>query len=153
VRAGPIGAVVGELPRVPRPTRGALERYDAAIRQLHARRRAVLPARYGSCFAGPDEVAFVLRSRQASLRAALAHVRGRAQMTVRVLPRASRQDAAGAVPARIVNPRSRVRTTTGRDARYLQERAARTSGLAGFVPVREAVRRWERDEQAQTSGR
>lgn len=151
VAEGRIAAVVGELRRPPRATRGALERYDAAIRRLHER-RAIVPARFGSCFSGLDEIAFVLRSRSRSLGSALDRVRRRAQMTVRILP-PSRRERPSRPPARIVNSDRLAPNAAGRGTRYLRERAARESDIPGFGGVREAVRRWVRAEQVEKQGR
>ena len=85
IREGAVAALAGELRRQPRPTEDTLRRYDAVIQRLAARFPSLLPARFPTSFDDPAELSFVLRSRQASLRRALAHVRGRAQMTIRIV--------------------------------------------------------------------
>ena len=137
--AGAVSAIVGTLPRAPSASRDQLTRYDAVIRGLAERLPAVLPARVGTCFPDPEELRMVLQSRQLTFRRALAHVRGRAQMTVRVIgvpgpPRASSPAHAGTRP-------------TGTE--YLRGRAAAEREISGFDPVRDAVRRWVRDERVE----
>lgn len=149
VAAGRIAAVVGELRRRPRATRSALEQYDAAIRRLHER-RAIVPARFGSCFSGVDEIAFVLRSRSRSLGSALARVRRRSQMTLRFLPSSLRERPSR--PARIVNSDRLAADAASRGTRYLRERAARESDIPGLGAVRNAVKRWVRAEQVVRQG-
>ncbi|WP_460894954.1 GvpL/GvpF family gas vesicle protein, partial [Ramlibacter monticola] len=100
VEAGRLAAITGELARPPKASLSALRRYDRVLRELAGRLPAVLPARFGTCMASVEELAFVLRSREASLRAALRDVRGRVQVTLRgVAP-----PAAGAAQAQAHAP-------------------------------------------------
>jgi len=96
LREGSVAAIVGELPRPPYPTPDNLRRYDAVMRLLAARFPSLLPARFSTSFDDTDELSFVLRSRQDSLRRALAHVRGRVQMTVRIVEASGAGGAGGA---------------------------------------------------------
>src|SRR5688572_3128823 len=82
---GAVVAIAGELARAPRPSPDNLRKYAAAVQWLAGRLPAILPARYGTCFDSIDELTFVLRSRGRSMQQALAHVRNRRQMTVRVI--------------------------------------------------------------------
>lgn len=171
VTGGGIAAIVGELPRAPEAGRDALERFDGVMRRLHENRAALLPARFGSCFTGTDELLFVLRSRGHSLRRAVAQVRGRAQMTVRVVRAAEaapersppagadrgsgRRDARSAAPAAAGIPHSDA-PLRGAGSRYLRARAAsdaRAREVPGFEVVREAVRRWVRAERVEAHAR
>ena len=168
VRDGSIAAVVGELSRTPPPSPESLRRYDRTMRVLAAALPAVLPARFGACFDDLDEVKFVLRTRRPSLSRALAHVRNRVQMTVRVIDRStSPAGAPRGAEARVARPLPRPKAAAAiRDVRaeawegggppgqtgtaYLRaraERAARDREVPGFEPVRAAVRRWVRDER------
>jgi hypothetical protein len=145
VTFGAISAIVGELRRPPSPTAANLRRYAETIQRIFADTQAVLPARFGTCVTDADELAFILRSRQASLRAALRQVRNRAQMTLRVVLPAS-----AATPPRAVTRRR----PSGAD--YLHARAseaARAREIPGFEPVRAAVVRWRRDERVEKTGR
>src|SRR5688572_31862586 len=156
VREGSIAAVVGELARAPRPSHESLRHYDRTMRAISAVLPAVLPARFGACFDDLDELRFILRSRRASLRRAVAHVRNRVQMTVRVLGR-SGPPAAFAREARApFSPPAGLRAASlqlaGPGTGYLRTRAdaaARERDVPGFEPVREAVRRWVRDERIE----
>jgi hypothetical protein len=155
VKVGTVAAIVGESRRSPAPTRERLARYDAVIRLIAEHTSAVLPARFGTCFPDADELIFILRTRQVSLRRALRHVRGRVQMTVRVIGGKSQ----------IPNPKSQIPTPEARSpkpgattsgADYLRARAAaaaREREIPGFEPVRAAVMRWVRDERVEKRDR
>jgi hypothetical protein len=143
VREAAIAAVVSDGPG-PSPTAAGLRRYDHAMRELADRFSAILPVRFGTRMA-EDELRFVLSSRRRVLARALAHVRRRSQMTVRIV---RRQTAA----AHGVEPDMPL-PLTGRD--YLQHRARAASAaqaVPGFEPVSHAVRRWVRDERIEHRG-
>lgn len=147
VTAGSLGAVVGRLPRAPRAGVEALKRYDATVRRLDAQRPALLPARFGTCFDSLDELTFVLHSRQRSLRAALARVRHRTQMTVRVLSPAIQGPQPSSRSPGTTEPR-----TSNPGTGYLRARAAaaaRERDIPGFDSVQDAVRRWVRAERVE----
>lgn len=159
VPAGPVAAVVGRIGRAPRNTAATLRRYDAAIRRLHAERAALLPVRFGTTFDDAGELLLVLRSRRGSLRRALALVRRRAQMTIRVLtadgrtkgdlrrPRGGagvKRSAAGASPAAAV--------TGATYLRALALDAAAERHVHGFDGIRGAVSRWVRAERVEKHG-
>jgi hypothetical protein len=129
-----VTAIVADVRRVPSPTHANAIRYDAVIRELTAAVPSLLPVRFGTVMSD-DELAFVLKSRSASLRAALRHVSNRAQMTVRVF----------GVKSEIPNRKSPIPMSGGD---YLRERAARAR-VPELDPLREAVRRWVRDEQVE----
>ena len=153
LREGAVAAIVGALPRPPHPTPDNLRRYDAVMRRLAGRFPSLLPARFSTSFDDTAELSFVLRSRQDSLRRALGHARGRVQMTVRIIEAGeagggvTNPDVAGRVPRNGAG-------FTGAD--YLRARAAaaaREREVAGFEPIRSAVRRWIRDERVERHGR
>ena len=121
-----------------------LRRYDRVMRELAARFPAMLPARFGTSVE-EDELMFILSSRRASLARALTAVRGRVQMTIRVLSRGEAEDRAIALTRE-----ERAGAVTGRD--YLAGKARAARAVAGFEPVRAAVARWVRDERVERRG-
>ena len=155
VTVGHVAAIVGDVPRAPRMTLGNIRRYDAAIRRLHVERPALLPARFGTCFAAADDLVLVLQSRQRALRDALSQVRQRTQMIIRVVvPGGSgRRPAADATPGAPARGRSRLAAPApDRGSTYLRARAAdaaRAREIPGFDSVRAAVRRWVRAERVE----
>jgi hypothetical protein len=153
VRESSISAVVGRLKVAPRPSAETLRGYDRTVRRLAEHVPALLPARFGTCFEDPEELRFVLRSRRAPVQRALAHVRNRVQMTVRIV---SASDAVGTPqPTREKSRAERAGHPAGRGAAYLRDRAAaaaRERQIAGFDPVRAAVARWVRDEKVERQG-
>jgi hypothetical protein len=150
VVVGPVAAIVGDVARAPQGTVRDLRRYDETIRRLTDDRPALLPARFNTCFRTTDELTAVLRSRRSSLRAALARVRHRAQMTVRVISKV-RGTHPGVGPAS--PPALATRPAAGHGTTYLRQRmadAARAREVPGFDRVRDAVRRWVRAERVET---
>lgn len=141
VAVGAIAAVVGEVPRIPRPTEEHLRRYDRVIRTLAARGSALLPARYGTQVEDLDELALVLGSREDSLRRQLKAVRHRVQMTVRMTTSPMTSVGRG------------VRMKTGADyLRLRAQQAAQARSVPQFDPLRAAVRRWVRGERVERRG-
>lgn len=134
VTVGRVSAVVGELPRRPSATHDVLARYDAVVGRLAERYTALLPARFATCV-DRDELMFILRSRQQALRRALRHVRGRAQMTVRLV--SDTTDVAPDSPS-----------PAGKGIDYLRRRAAEAA-VPAFEPLRVAVKKWVRDERVE----
>ena len=143
VREAAVAAVVTVRPALS-PTPANLRRYDRAMQELAKKFSAILPVRFGTRME-EDELRFVLSSRRRPLARALAHVRRRVQMTVRVMRRPT-------VPER--RPESEIPyPLTGQD--YLRHRAraaAAARTVPGFEPVRNAVRRWVRDERVEHRG-
>ena len=143
VRRGTLAAVVSDRRR-PSSSPANLRSYDRVMRELAAWFPAILPARFGTVVE-EDELMFILSSRRASLARALTTVRGRVQMTIRVLSPGAAKDRAIAPAAE-----ERAGAVTGRDYLAGKARAART--VAGFEPVRAAVARWVRDERVERRG-
>ena len=144
VTAGGIVALVGELRRAPKPTMTNLRRYANVIEKAAAQTPAILPVRFGTGMADLDEVTFVLQSRQDALRRRLRAVRGRSQMTIRVVLGGSGKP--GSDPGDGPSPGSDPGT------QYLQQRAitaARAREIPGFAPIRAAVKRWVKDERVE----
>jgi hypothetical protein len=156
VTIGAVTAIAGNVRAAPAPAPAALRRYDAVIRELASRHAALLPVRFGTCFADPYEISYILRARQPALRAALASVRGRVQMNVRVVIGPAPAEAGdyvrrGAERADAVSGSSPTAGSHPGTA-YLQARAeaaARARHVPRFDPVRIAVRRWVRDERVE----
>lgn len=145
VGAGGLAAVTGTLPRAPKASMAQLRRYDAVLGELSQELPALLPARFGTCMDSPEELAFVLQARHASLREALAEVRGRVQMTLRGVdaPRAeeARPEADAPPPASGVAY-----------LRALARAAAREREVPALAPVLTAVARWVRAERVERQG-
>ena len=143
VREAAVAAVVTDRPAAS-PTAANLGRYNRTMQELAQKFSAILPVRFGTRMA-EDELRFVLSSRRRSLGRALAHVRRRAQMTVRIMRRP---------PVAARRPESEIpHPLTGQD--YLRQRARAASAaraVPGFEPVRNAVRRWVRDERVEHRG-
>ena len=140
---GTLAAVVSDRPRAS-ASPANLRRYDRVVRELAARFPAILPARFGTVVE-EGELMFILSSRRAALGRALSMVRGRVQMTIRVL---SRGDAEGRALAKAEEAGGGA--VTGRD--YLAGKARAGRAVAGFEPVRAAVARWVRDERVERRG-
>lgn len=153
VTSGGVTAIVGQLRRRRAPSREALVQYEHVIRRLSTRLPSVLPARFGTCFDDLDELHSVLQSRQRMLRRSLAHVRNRAQMTMRIV---GAGEARGAGKVREAGRAGEASKDVGgggeRGRIYLRQRAAaaaREREIPGFDPVRAAVKRWIRDERVE----
>jgi hypothetical protein len=151
-----VSAVIGGMRRVPAPSIRNLRRYAAVVEAIAAEAPAILPARFATTVADREELAFILASRGATLRRRLRAVRGRCQMTIRLLaPRSeSESDDAPLASRSAIAGRARLRlepeATQG--TQYLQRRAALAASaraIPGFAPIRAAVRRFVKDERVQ----
>ena len=146
VRVGKAAAVIGSVRRRLEPNTASIRRYDDIVRMLAERTTAILPARFGTTVADVHEIQQLLHARQRPLARALGHVRGRAQMTVRLmLEPAIDSPEPRAVDASRVN-------AMGRGAAYLRQRAAdaaRSREIPAFQTVRASVQRFIRDEQVE----
>jgi len=148
VKGGPIAAVVGESKTRLAASAARVVAYDRLLHHLADQSTAVLPARFGTYVADEAELLFILRTRRLSLHRAVAHVRNRAQMTVRLVIERS-GDAATSTRVPGLAP---ARSGTA----YLHARANAAAGaasLAEFAPLRAAVARWVRDERVEHRGR
>ena len=131
--------VFGEVTTRPEVDRAALLNQDAVVRQLHARSAALLPMRYGACFATREEARAAIAAREAALRARLAHVRGREQMTVRFVAAGETTGIAAASAGAMSDLESRPSTPAGTPGTaYLRQRAAESTP-PDIVPLLEAV--------------
>jgi len=151
-----LSAIVGELKRVPTPTIKNLRRYAAVIEAIASRVPAILPARFATTVAERDELAFILRSRGAALRQRLRAVRGRAQMTIRLVSESEPGDRTFPSRSRATGrARARVEREATHGTQYLQQRiaiAARARAVDGFEPIRNAIRRFVKDERVEKRG-
>jgi gas vesicle protein GvpL/GvpF len=137
IRVGPVGVIVGEMGRRPRPTVTNLLQYDRIVTQLWEQSSALLPVRFGTFVTDLSELSSAVAMRRDAFRRRLAIVRNRAQMTVLVL---------GVRPGRRPPLRS---IKSG--AQYL--RAAKAAhDVAQFGPIRAAARRWIKAERVQQKG-
>ena len=148
-RHGALAAVVRDIPRTPSPTPANIRRYDRTMRELAQRFPALLPARFGTCLP-EDELRFILSARRNSFTGGLRRVRGRVQMTVRVIKRAGRTAEAEAAQAESGVLTVEQAPTSGRDYLLARARNAAASRVVpGFEPVGAAVRRWVREERVE----
>jgi hypothetical protein len=148
-----IAAVVGEVRRRPAAATRKLRRYAAVVESIAARVPAILPARFGTTFNDAAELMLVLRSRRAGIRGRLLAVRGRVQMTIRVVSESESGDASRASQSRAAG-RARVglenKSTQG--TQYLQRRLAlarQASKVREIEPIRPAIRRLVKDERVE----
>ncbi len=152
VRVGRLYAAIGDVARVPRPSRAMLERYDRTIHSIAARCAAVLPAQFGTFVTGDEELALILRSRASGFSRALKQVRNRVQMTIRVVMPKAEGGSSASLRTGLDGPPHSDRSS-GRG--YLREKAAaatRARAVPGFEPVQQAVTRWVRDERVEKRG-
>jgi len=158
VTANRIGAVVGGIRRAPAPSIRNLRRYAAVVEAIAAEAPAILPARFATTVTGDEELAVILASRGATLRRRLRAVRGRCQMTIRLLSplseSESESDEAPLASRSAMAGRTRPRLAHGatRGAQYLRRRAALAASaraIPGFAPIRAAVRRFVKDERVE----
>jgi hypothetical protein len=115
--------------------------HDAVVRRLAAEVDAILPVRFGTLLHGERALADAIGERAPRLRAALALVAGREQMTLRVFGTAAPVDAAE-TPA----------GERGPGARYLEarrRRARRAAEVPELAPLRPRLAPLVRAEHAE----
>ncbi|MBX5483066.1 MAG: GvpL/GvpF family gas vesicle protein [Myxococcaceae bacterium] len=95
VRAGGFTVLVSEVPEGTSLDAGleALRRYDHIVRAAHRKAEALLPFRFGTTTDSVRTLASSLRPRGRALRQALRRVRGREQLTLRLIGSASQAPA------------------------------------------------------------
>jgi hypothetical protein len=91
-----IVAVAGVVEHVPAVDRDRLADQDRVVRSLHERAEALLPMRFGSAFPSEADAARAMRLQAQRLRQQLDAVRGKEQVTTRVLGPPSPPQAATA---------------------------------------------------------
>jgi len=154
-----VAAVVGEVRRPPAPTIKNLRRYAASVEAIAEKVSAILPARFATIVPDGEELAFILRSRRAALRQRLRAVRGRAQMTIRMVAVVSESESGDGLFASQSRDAGRARVRLEHEAtrgtRYLQQRMAveaRARAVPGFEPIRAAVRSLVKEERVERRG-
>jgi hypothetical protein len=148
-------AIVGDVRRRPAASTRNLRRYAAVVESIAARMPAVLPARFGTTFDDVAELTLVLRSRGATTRRRLRAVRGRTQMTIRLLGSdPSDESYRGPTPVTSrTGVRPRNKSTQG--TQYLRQRLAvlRTAReVPELAPIQPALRRFVKDERVERRG-
>jgi len=103
--AAPLELVCGAAP--PDLSAEALRAHEAAVRRIAGACEACLPARFGAGAAGEEELVAWARAHAAELEEALRLVRGREQMTVRVLGSAAPDPGEGGPGTRYLEARRR----------------------------------------------
>jgi hypothetical protein len=140
--------VAGRMATAPAATPAALRAHDAAVRRIAAAVDAILPMRFGSVAPDAETAARLFARRAVELAGRLVHVRGHAQMTVRIFgPRRAR--AAGrTVPAPADGPRP------GPGARYLAARRRLHAAATApeLDPIRPLLKGLVADERVQRHG-
>lgn len=128
---GGLVAAVRTVRSAPAPSAASLRRHDRVVRTLAEAVPAIVPARFGSLVDGEAALGRLLRGRRRQIRAALALVRGRVQMTLRVWSDAAR------TPAPPVPFAGR-----GAGKRYLSARASwwRGADVPGLEQMLDALR-------------
>jgi hypothetical protein len=128
------------------------------VEAIAAEAPAILPARFATTVTGDEELAVILASRGATLRRRLRAVRGRCQMTIRLLSplseSESESDEAPLASRSAMAGRTRPRLAHGatQGTQYLRRRAALAASaraIPGFAPIRAAVRRFVKDERVE----
>lgn len=142
---GALTVVAGDVPEAPRVERALLAAQDRLVRALHESADAVLPMRFGAVFPTVPEAARALGTREPALVEALARVRRREQMTLRILRRSADEDTAPAALAR--DAERRREAISGFD--YLQDRAA-AARPAVMQPLIDAVHAMQRGMRVDT---
>jgi len=150
-RVGALAAVVGDVARPPAPTEAKLRAYMSVVAALATRHRAILPVRFGTIMEDDAKLETVLRARQQAIRSQLAHVRGRAQMTVRVVAGRTLLPVGRTLSGPPREP-DKARATTGTQYLTTRTREQRASNIPGFAPLSHAVARWVRDQRVDRRG-
>jgi hypothetical protein len=149
-------AIVGDVRRRPAASTRNLRQYAAVVESIAARMPAVLPARFGTTFDDVAELTLVLQSRGATMRRRLRAVRGRAQMTIRLVSESESGDASRASQSHVTSRtgvRPRNKSTQG--TQYLRQRLAvlRTAReVPELAPIQPALRRFVKDERVERRG-
>jgi hypothetical protein len=134
LRCGALELVTGAAP--PPLSEAALRAHEAAVRAIAGACGSCLPARFGAAAADEESLLSLLGAREPELAEALALVRGREQMTLRV------HGPAGAVAAG---------NEGGPGTRYLAERR-RARAVPELDPLRAALAAWIRAERVERHG-
>jgi hypothetical protein len=143
VPAAGLAVVVGPAPDSEDVSPEALWRHEEIVEGLMAD-RDLLPVRYGTRFSSEDEAAQVVAARRSSLAAALDHVRGAVELSVRVLlPESPSQEPAEASGAAYMRARSLAEAARESARRVIHEplsALARAASERSPQPPRELLR-------------
>lgn len=129
IRAGGVAALATETDGLPSATEDALRSHVATTGAIHDAAPS-LPARFGSIFAGSDELGRALASREAELLRALDTVGDRIEMSVTLSWRAER--AHGAVAAATGRAYMEVLRARERERQSAEQITARFIGELGY---------------------
>ncbi len=142
---GGFRAVVGAPRRVPSAVPATLAAYDGVQKRIARRAAATLPMRFGTTAAGEDELARTLAPAAGAVRRALALVRNREQMTLRII---GTPGGPGVLPTRARRPRS------GTDyMRRRRDALAMAEAVPEIAPLRAALAPLVRDERRERHDR
>jgi hypothetical protein len=132
-----VWAVAGTVVAAPPATASTLRRHDAVIRRVARAADGLLPARFGATLPDARALERGLAGRGPALRRALALVRGREQMTLRLFgaPAPARSAAADAA--------------AGPGTRYLAARRAAAGRPPELEPLRPGLARLVRAERVE----
>ena len=153
VQVDGIAAIVGDVRRRPTSSRNNLRKYAAVVERIAARTPAILPVRFGTTFDHSADLTTVLQLRRDALRARLHAIRGRVQMTIRLISESESGDASRSSQSHAA-PRSRVRLEHGatQGTQYLQQRVALAQQMRQvpeLAPIRAAIQRLVKDERVE----
>ena len=154
IPVGTASVVGGWMADVPAVSRETLVNQDALVRTLHAHAAALLPMRFGSSVADVDALVRLVDPLAAQVGKQCALVRGREQMTVRVI-RTRTEGADGAEGADSAEGAAALgawgaKGAVGAGARYLAGRAAKQTPPE-IVPLLEALRDLQRATRVDAS--
>jgi hypothetical protein len=138
-------AVCGWMEQLPPLDRDSLVAQDRLVRALHARADALLPMRFGTSAADVNTAQRAVDAFGAKLRERFDLVRGREQMTLRVLGATGATGAVGATgAAEPASPKlANLSTEAKAGARYLAERSAKAVP-SRLAPLIDALRPLQR---------
>jgi gas vesicle protein GvpL/GvpF len=136
--------IAGRIDAVPVVDRATLETQDRLVRALHGRTDALLPMRFGTALNDDEAVRRAIEIIAADLPARFDQVRGKEQMTVRVL-RTRPVGAKGALGAEHTGPPIDV----GLGTKYLQQKA-QADLPPEIAPLRDALRDLARATRIET---
>lgn len=141
IEAGDAVAVGGWIDELPAVSRDVLASQDRVVRALHDRALALLPMRFATWKSDEPAVVRAVNALGPDLAARLDLVRGRDQMTLRIVGRLGGEGPEPAPPVRDAEPN--LAEPPGAGARYLSARAARVvpPALAALLdPLRPLTR-------------
>jgi Gas vesicle synthesis protein GvpL/GvpF len=132
-------AVCGWVAQAPAVSRDSLTAQDELVRALHARAAALLPLRFGAAVSDVDAAARAVHALGTGVRERLDRVRGRDQMTLRILGRhvERSETTEGAESAESAEG------ADGAGTRYLKSRAALAVPPA-IAPLLDALKPFQR---------